>query len=303
VATQKSLTDALTGLYNRDYLGQQLQTLLEEGHSGALFMIDLDNFKTMNDTYGHIIGDKTLQYFAEVLRQYAEEKDIVCRLAGDEFVTFYTDTTDRAIIAKKAEGIIKEFSEKMGELGYPGVVSVSIGIMITDGGETFQTLYNKADKSLYFVKNNGKNAYHFYGENKESLKEINTLADMEAIRHIMEEGLEDSKGAYRVAYSEFKGIYDFVGRYADRKKQKLQIWKRKWRIRICIQIPSVQLRFRRPISRHKMICWSCTRPGKLLKLLCRKKPKGVMGHVVYRYLRCQRQRKVYSCPGTGQDGQ
>ena len=223
VATQKSLTDALTGLHNRDYLGQQLQTLLEEGHSGALFMIDLDNFKTMNDTYGHIIGDKTLQYFAEVLRQYAEEKDIVCRLAGDEFVTFYTDTTDRAIIAKKAEGIIKEFSEKMGELGYPGVVSVSVGIMVTNGGEAFQNLYNKADTSLYFVKNNGKNAYHFYGEHKDNLKEINTLADMETILQIMEEGLDTSKGAYHVAYSEFKGIYDFVGRYADRKKQKMQI--------------------------------------------------------------------------------
>ena len=215
VATKKSLTDALTGLHNRDYLGKQLQSLLENGHGGALFMIDLDNFKTMNDTYGHIIGDKTLQYFADVLRKFADQKDIVCRLAGDEFVTFYTDVMDRTVIAQKAENIIKVFAEKMGELGYPGVVSVSIGIMITDGGETFQTLYNKADKSLYFVKNNGKNAYHFYGENKESLKEINTLADMEAIRHIMEDGLEDNKGAYRVAYSEFKGIYDFVGRYAD----------------------------------------------------------------------------------------
>lgn len=223
VATKKSLTDALTGLHNRDYLGQQLQSLIENGHGGALFMIDLDNFKTMNDTYGHIIGDKTLQYFADVLRKFADEKDIVCRLAGDEFVTFYTDVLDRDVIAQKAESIIKVFADKMGELGYPGVVSVSVGIMVTDGNDTFQSLYNKADKSLYFVKNNGKNAYHFYGENKESLKEINTLADMEAIRHLMEEGLDGGKGAYRVAYSEFKSIYDFMGRYADRKKQQLQM--------------------------------------------------------------------------------
>ncbi|MBO5141081.1 MAG: GGDEF domain-containing protein, partial [Peptococcaceae bacterium] len=75
-ATLKSLTDALTGLHNRDYLEKRLTELLDTERLGTLFMIDLDNFKKINDTYGHIVGDKILQYFAEVLRKYARKEDV-----------------------------------------------------------------------------------------------------------------------------------------------------------------------------------------------------------------------------------
>ena len=223
MATLKSLTDALTGLHNRDYLEKQMQEFLKAGHRGAMFMIDLDNFKTMNDTYGHILGDKTLQLFAEVLKSYAREKDIVCRLAGDEFVSFYPELVDQDAVSKKASAIIRTFTEKMGAMGYPDVVSVSIGIVISGGDEAFQSLYNMADKSLYFVKNNGKNAYHIYGEHKENPEEINTIVDLEVVIRMMEEGLDTSKGALHVAYDEFRKIYDFITRYAERKQQNMQI--------------------------------------------------------------------------------
>lgn len=225
--TIQSLTDALTGLHNRDYLEKELQVLLGNEHVGTLFMIDLDNFKTINDTYGHIVGDKILQHFAEVLRCNARKEDLVCRLAGDEFVVFYRDLTDRNVTAKKAESIIRMFAEKMGTLGYAGIVSVSIGAKITTEKDSFQNLYRKADKSLYFVKNNGKNAYHFYDENNEKTgerpNEINTIADLDCIRRMMVEGLEGNKGAFHVAYDEFKKIYDFVLRCVTRKNQKVQI--------------------------------------------------------------------------------
>lgn len=223
MATLKSLTDALTGLHNRDYLEKKLQELLDEGHAGALFMIDLDNFKEINDTYGHIVGDKTLQLFAEVLKNYSREDDIICRLAGDEFVTFYPELTEREIAAKKAGDIIHTFSEKMGALGYPGVVSVSIGIMLAKGGEEFTNLYNMADKSLYYVKNNGKNAYHFYGEHKIVSEESSTVVDLEVVHRMMEQGVVQTSGAFSVAYDEFKKLYDFVVRYVNRKKQEMQI--------------------------------------------------------------------------------
>lgn len=225
--TIQSMTDTLTGLHNRDFLEKELQNLLGDEHVGTLFMIDLDNFKAINDTYGHIVGDKILQYFAEVLRSNARKEDLVCRLAGDEFVVFYRDLTDRNVTAKKAEGIIKMFAEKMGMLGYAGIVSVSIGAKVTTEKDTFQNLYRKADKSLYFVKNNGKNAYHFYDENNEKPNErpneISTVADLDCIRRMMMEGLEGSKGAFHVAYDEFKKIYDFVLRCVTRKNQKVQI--------------------------------------------------------------------------------
>ncbi len=223
MATIKSLTDALTGLHNRDYLRNRMQELLSEDNGGAMFMIDLDNFKTMNDTYGHIMGDKTLQIFAEVLKTYARDSDIVCRLAGDEFVTFYTNFTDCDKVSHKAEDIIRSFAERMAALGYPDIVSVSIGIVIADGKESFQELYNMADKSLYFVKNNGKNAYHIYGEHKECLEEINTVVDLEVIKRLMEDGLDTSKGAFHVAYDEFIQVYDFITRYAKRNQQKMQM--------------------------------------------------------------------------------
>lgn len=223
MATLKSLTDALTGLHNRDYLEKRLSELLEAGHTGALFMIDLDNFKEINDTYGHIVGDKTLQIFAEVLRDFSREDDIICRLAGDEFVTFYPELTSREIAAKKAADIIHLFSEKMSLLGYAGIVSVSIGIMMTKGGEDFVSLYNNADKSLYFVKNNGKNAYHFFGEQKIVSEDSSTVVDLEVVQNMMDHGMVQTNGAFSVAYDEFQKIYDFVMRYVTRKKQQLQI--------------------------------------------------------------------------------
>ena len=223
VATLKSQTDALTKLYNRDYLELRLNEMLGDGGTGTLFMMDLDDFKTMNDTYGHIMGDKTLQYFAAVLKEYAREEDIVCRLAGDEFVTFYTGLKDRDVAAKKAEGIIKTFSERMEELGYGGIVSVSVGIMIAHGNEEYQEIYNNADKALYCVKNNGKNAYHFYDENNDTITEVSTVMDLEYVSNMMEKGLSEKRGVFHLAYDEFKNVYDFISRCVARKKQKVQL--------------------------------------------------------------------------------
>lgn len=223
VATLKSQTDALTKLYNRDYLELRLNELLGDGGVGTLFMMDLDDFKTMNDTYGHIMGDKTLQYFAAVLKEYAKEEDIVCRLAGDEFVTFYTGLKDREVAAKKAEGIIKTFAQKMEEIGYGGIVSVSVGIMIAQENEEYHDLYNKADKALYCVKNNGKNAYHFYDENNDTITEVSTVMDLEYVSNMMEKGLSEKRGVFHLAYDEFKNVYDFISRCVARKKQKVQL--------------------------------------------------------------------------------
>ncbi|MBE5874210.1 MAG: diguanylate cyclase [Lachnospiraceae bacterium] len=223
VATLKSQTDALTKLYNRDYLELRLNEFLGDGGVGTLFMMDLDDFKTMNDTYGHIMGDKTLQYFAAVLKEYAREEDIVCRLAGDEFVTFYTGLKDRDVAAKKAEGIIKTFSEKMEELGYGGIVSVSVGIMMAQENDEYQELYNNADKALYCVKNNGKNAYHFYDENNDTITEVSTVMDLEYVSNMMEKGLSEKRGVFHLAYDEFKNVYDFISRCVARKKQKVQL--------------------------------------------------------------------------------
>lgn len=222
-ATRKSYTDALTGLNNRAFVEKNLVGMIQSGSVGALFMFDLDNFKKVNDTYGHIVGDKVLQYFAEVLREYAEDCDIVCRLAGDEFLAFYPELLSRDEVAFKAESIIRKFMERMGTMGLAGTVSISVGIMLAQGKHTFQELYNKADKALYYVKNNGKNAYRFYDEQNQKVNEVSTMVDLEYVSHMMEMGLTEKKGPFSLAYTEFKNIYDFVSRYAARRKEAVQI--------------------------------------------------------------------------------
>lgn len=222
-ATIKSQTDTLTKLHNRDYLTARLSDYLANNGTGTLFMIDMDNFKRINDSFGHIVGDKVLQCFAEILKSHAREGDIVCRLAGDEFVTFYPKLEERATAAKKAENIIRSFAKQMSSMGYGGIVSVSIGITIAGPGSEFNVLYNNADSALYFVKNNGKNAYHFFSDHAEKLEEVSVIADLEYVNNMIEQGLSDKKGAFHVAYDEFKYIYDFVSRCVARKKQQVQI--------------------------------------------------------------------------------
>ena len=225
--TQKSLTDALTGLNNRPFLEKKLGELINDDRSGTLFMIDLDNFKKMNDTYGHMVGDEVLKTFAEVLKMFARKDDILCRLGGDEFVTFYTDLTDREIVAQKATDIIRIFSDKMGAMGYGGIVSVSIGAKITLGEESFEELYDRADKTLYLVKNGGKNAYRIYDENidesADKISHINTNATLERIHNMMMQDMAENKGAFHVEYNEFKKMYDFAMRCVIRNRRKVQI--------------------------------------------------------------------------------
>lgn len=224
--TMKSFTDALTGLNNRDYLEKELQHLLEEGHGGTLFMTDLDNFKAMNDTYGHMVGDVVLQNFAMTLKHYAKEGDILCRLGGDEFVAFFKDLTDEEAAKQKAAGVIKLFAEKMGSMGYGGIVSVSVGAKITDGSESFETLYADADETLYYVKENGKNAYHFWSaegvQTDLQLVQIETDADLEDIHRMISDSQDEVKGAFDVSYEEFKIIYDFAMRCVGRKCRNVQ---------------------------------------------------------------------------------
>ena len=220
---QKTMVDSLTGLYNRNYAQDRIGELLSSGHKGTLFMIDLDNFKLINDTYGHIIGDKTLQLFAEILQENSRDNDILCRLGGDEFVAFYTDMTDKQNAIHKAQNILNMFCDKTMRIGYSNAATVSIGIaQYPDDGRDFHTLYQNADKSLYYIKNNGKNSFHLFQEEQIVSEKYNTSADLNNLRHMIEEDMDVSSGSLQVAYEEFRKIYDFISRYVKRNHQLVQ---------------------------------------------------------------------------------
>lgn len=159
-----SYKDALTGLWNRGYMEKQLYAFLHTGcHAGTFMMLDLDNFKTINDTYGHLAGDQLLIQFGAILRRLSREKDIVCRFGGDEFAVFLKDLNDAAVVQRKAELYSRRLWETLLEPQGYSTASVSIGIaMAPQQGNSFLELYQKADKALYSVKQNGKNGYRFY---------------------------------------------------------------------------------------------------------------------------------------------
>lgn len=161
-AEQKLINDAkrdrMTMLYNRQTTMEYIQQILEDDseHLHALFMIDVDNFKGLNDTLGHQTGDEFLIELAKELRNIFRESDVVGRIGGDEFFAFMNKTPDTAGVEKKAEEMVQIIRKVCAK--YPVVnLSGSIGISLyPKHGETVEKLYAKADDALYRAKRQGK---------------------------------------------------------------------------------------------------------------------------------------------------
>lgn len=222
--------DVLTDLWNRRYLEDGVN---EEGEktdgAGVFMLVDMDNFKAVNDNYGHIMGDKMLEGFAQVLHSHTTEEDIVSRLGGDEFGVFIRGRADKEELKQRAADIIREVEEQLSEIeGKNAGISASVGIaFMPEDGVDFMTLYNKADKALYYVKQNGKRNFHLFQEKEsyfycDSKKKDNSVLDMAQLRRIIEEKAHLS-GAYQVEYDGFKRIYQFVSRCIERNGQEVQI--------------------------------------------------------------------------------
>lgn len=158
--------DALTGLPNRlfftESFAKALQHAADHHHKLALIMIDLDNFKMINDTYGHRIGDQLLQYVANQIKGALQLEHVAARLGGDEFVILlpYIDSDQEAIDASKA--VLEALSEPfvLEHLGEEIIISGSIGISISprDGADA-KTLLDRTDSAMYVAKSSGKNRF------------------------------------------------------------------------------------------------------------------------------------------------
>lgn len=219
----KSQQDALTGLWNRAYTEGAVDEILSGGGTGAVFMIDMDNFKAINDNYGHLAGDNVLKMFADTMRKYAGDGDILCRIGGDEFVTFVNGTTAKAELGNHAADIIADICHHLDECKFDTNSSVSIGIsQYPDDGENFNALYNAADKALYHVKLNGKNSYHFFSERRDEEQTRSSLTiDLNYLRECMHRA-DGGKGAYMMDYDNFHHVYNFIRRCVDRSSRDVQ---------------------------------------------------------------------------------
>lgn len=162
-AVEQANSDALTGLANRRGLLQKLEYAFKRKQPLALFYVDLDKFKPINDTYGHEMGDAVLKRVAELFLASVRENDVVARLGGDEFVLVMFDLTDRELLADRASKMLATISEPMWVNNVRVKIGGSIGITIApQDGETVESLMAAADETMYAVKKAGRNNFKFY---------------------------------------------------------------------------------------------------------------------------------------------
>ncbi|MCH5209739.1 MAG: diguanylate cyclase [Oscillospiraceae bacterium] len=219
----KARQDVLTELWNRAHTEEMVNSLIEAGTHGALMMIDIDNFKSINDNYGHIAGDRTLKMFADTLRKFSADGDVLCRIGGDEFIVFVKDVTSKEELSKRASDMISDICNKIKESEFETNNSISIGIAQTpEDGTEFTKLYNSADKALYYVKQNGKNSYHFFSDKiqAENSRSGRTV-DLKYLQDLMSRA-DTGSGAYQLDFESFHHVYNFIRRFIDRSNNDVQ---------------------------------------------------------------------------------
>ncbi len=159
--------DPLTGLPNRlllkARLNKSIETSKKENKKLALIFIDIDNFKLINDTYGHSIGDNIINLVASRLQNSVRKDDTISRIGGDEFILVIEDINELSHIEKVAQSIMDNFSKPIKMHEYLFDVTLSMGISIyPHDGYNDEDLIKHADTAMYSAKNLGKNQYQFY---------------------------------------------------------------------------------------------------------------------------------------------
>lgn len=162
-----AVTDELTGLYNRRYFDRHLALMVEKAREQdrdmALMLIDMDFFKSVNDTHGHDVGDAVLREFADRLKRNIRGVDLACRFGGEEFVVLMPDTDFR-----QAEGVAERVRAAVAERGFqpagarPLKVTCSMGVALNERqGDTPEMILKRADVALYRAKREGRNRIVF----------------------------------------------------------------------------------------------------------------------------------------------
>lgn len=159
--------DSLTNLYNKKATEEQITFILKneqrETYCHGFFLLDIDDFKGINDTYGHGVGDQVLRDIADCLLRLFRTSDVVGRIGGDEFAVFLRNTNTSEDILKRARELIADFRQIPVTEGQ--YVSCSLGVVVAENGEKdFKSLYSHADEAMYEAKRKGKNQYAVYGE-------------------------------------------------------------------------------------------------------------------------------------------
>ncbi len=173
---KKSQLDTATELYNKaatEHFIKKSLTMLTAAKTDALMLIDIDDFKNINDGYGHLTGDEAILQIANAMKSVVTTNDLPGRIGGDEFAIYFRDILDTAILTEKAEIIANKLRD-----AYPGgntspKVTLSIGIATATTGVTYEQLLDRADTALYRAKAKGKNCNVLYMQEMERDQYVN----------------------------------------------------------------------------------------------------------------------------------
>ncbi len=162
-AREEAVTDALTGLANRKGFDQALATLLKEAATGSslsLVMFDIDHFKKINDTHGHLFGDRVIHTVAQILKANVKGRDVVSRFGGEEFALLLPDTplAGAGALAEKIRHIVSVGRiRRLDRNETVGNITLSAGVTVLNVGEPFTDFIARADEALYKSKSQGRN--------------------------------------------------------------------------------------------------------------------------------------------------
>ena len=157
-------TDGLTGLLNKSSMMREIRkSMTNDPKNGILVMLDVDDFKRINDSYGHVVGDFVISGIARCLNSSFRNSDIIGRFGGDEFVIFMPFTHDVVIAQSRVKKVLSLMAETIELPNENDKVTGSFGIAVcSEFGDTYDDLFRKADYALYRAKNGGKNQFSVY---------------------------------------------------------------------------------------------------------------------------------------------
>ncbi len=173
ILTYEAERDPLVGAYNKKVSEQLVEEHLQGGGVGTLWIIDIDNFKNINDNFGHLYGDRVLCDIYDELSQLFRDKDIIGRVGGDEFMVFMKDTIRESAVIAKAQQACYAIEKVYTKEGLPDTgISASIGIAIApQHAKVYTRLFEVADIALYATKGNGKNGFTIYSKDYADAKQ------------------------------------------------------------------------------------------------------------------------------------
>lgn len=218
--TMKSLNDSenidyLTGLPMRNMGESKISQEMSE-HAGCLVFLDMDNLKKINDIYGHKSGDRVLKLLGDTIREKAVDSS-ACRLGGDEFLFFIKDDS-KDEVSRIVNSIFDTFNEQKDKDVEIREASLSGGLCMSEMGDSFEECYSKADKALYYIKQNGKNSFSFYHQIEQDNRNTGVEGkDLEQIaRALCDSG--SYTGALDLDNREFSKIYEYMSNLGKRYK-------------------------------------------------------------------------------------